>query len=142
MNKMNREAERKRLVELKRQFVENFDCGECQPKNEKCRKCLSEKEVDYLLDSGIIAPPVEVRQKVYVIHNRRIWFAVGCLALVALMCIMVIVTTIGTIIMCPGYADPFGDFLICITSGFFALIIFIAIWNLMRIKKGFKSRFK
>lgn len=53
---MNREAERKRLVELKRQFVENFDCGDCQPENEKCRKCLSEKEADHLLDNGIVVP--------------------------------------------------------------------------------------
>lgn len=72
----------------------------------------------------------------------RIWFAVGCLALVALMCIMAIVTTIGAAIMCPGYADLFNDVLICITSGVFALVIFITIWNLMRIKKRFKSRFK
>ena len=63
---MNREAERKRLVELKRQFVENFDCGDCQPENEKCRKCLSEKEADHLLDNGIVVPPVKVGDKVYV----------------------------------------------------------------------------
>lgn len=62
---VNREAERKRLVELKSQFVENFDCGDCQPENEKCRKCLSEKEADHLLDNGIVVPPVKVGQTIY-----------------------------------------------------------------------------
>ena len=67
---MNREAERKRLVELKRQFVENFDCGDCQPENEKCRKCLSEKEAAHLLDNGIVVPPVKVGQTVYFVARN------------------------------------------------------------------------
>ena len=69
---MNREAERKRLVELKRQFVENFDCGDCQPENEKCRKCLSEKEADHLLDNGIFAPTVKINTFAYFFSRNKV----------------------------------------------------------------------
>ena len=61
---MNRESERKRLVEI---LKENCHC-----KNEDCEKCSSNgicfsyREADHLLDNGIIAPTVEVGQTVYV----------------------------------------------------------------------------
>lgn len=50
-------TDRERLIELKINFVENFDCGYCNPSNDKCRKCLSEKEADYLLENGVIVTP-------------------------------------------------------------------------------------
>ena len=56
---------RDRLIELKTQFVENFDCGDCKPDNVKCRKCLTEKEADYLLANGVIVPPCKVGDTVY-----------------------------------------------------------------------------
>lgn len=66
-------TDRERLIELKINFVENFDCGDCKPSNNKCRKCLSEKEADYLIKHGIIVPPCKVGDTVYYItgigHN-------------------------------------------------------------------------
>lgn len=69
----------------------------------------------------------------------RIWFAVVSLAVVAVMCIALIVTTIMTMIMCPGYANPFIDTVVCVIAGIFAVGILITIWNLIRIKKHFKE---
>ena len=60
---------RDRLIELKRQFVESFECKDCTPENEKCGKCLTEKETDYLLENGVIAPPCKVGDKVYIIDE-------------------------------------------------------------------------
>ena len=59
-------TDRERLIELKINFVENFDCGDCKPSNNKCRKCLSEKEADYLLEHGVIVPPCKVGDTVYI----------------------------------------------------------------------------
>lgn len=58
-------TDRERLIELKINFVENFDCGDCKPSNNKCRKCLSEKEADYLIEHGVIVTPCKVGDKVY-----------------------------------------------------------------------------
>ena len=58
-------TDRERLIELKINFVENFDCGDCKPSNNKCRKCLSEKEADYFLEHGVIVLPCKVGDKVY-----------------------------------------------------------------------------
>ncbi len=69
----------------------------------------------------------------------RIWFAIVCLALVAVMCIALIVTTIMAGIICPGYANPFIDTVVCVIAGIFAVGILITIWNLIRIKKRFKE---
>ena len=66
-------TDRERLIELKINFVENFDCGDCKPSNNKCRKCLSEKEADYLLEHGVIVPPCKFGSGCYVIptiHNK------------------------------------------------------------------------
>lgn len=60
---MNREAERKRLVEI---LKENCHCI-----NEDCEKCSSNgicfthREADHLLDNGIVVPPYKVGTKVY-----------------------------------------------------------------------------
>lgn len=72
----------------------------------------------------------------------RIWFAIVSFAVTALMCVAVIVTTVATAIICPDYKNLLTDTIICVFAGVCALGILIGIWNLMRIKKGFKSRFK
>mgnify|MGYP003418984875 CR=1 FL=1 len=66
---------RDRLIELKIQLVQNFYCGDCKPSNDKCRKCLTEKEADYLLENGIIVPPCKVGDTVYVITEKRPCYA-------------------------------------------------------------------
>ena len=58
-------TDRERLIELKINFVENFDCGDCKPSNNKCRKCLSEKEADYFLEHGVIVMPCKVGDTLY-----------------------------------------------------------------------------
>ena len=58
-------TDRERLIEMKINFVENFDCGDCKPSNNKCRKCLSEKEADYLLEHGVIVLPCKVGDTLY-----------------------------------------------------------------------------
>lgn len=62
----------------------------------------------------------------------RIWFAIGCLALVALMCIAVIVTTIAAGVMCPGYAEPKLDSGICIICAVYIAGIVGVIRRLVR----------
>ena len=79
-------TDRERLIELKINFVENFDCGDCKPSNNKCRKCLSEKEADYLIANGVIVPPetgigdvsdgYHTFNELY--HHRAILFSVIC----------------------------------------------------------------
>ena len=49
-------TDREQLIELIINFVESFDCGNCKPSNDKCKKCLSENEADYLLEHGVIVP--------------------------------------------------------------------------------------
>ena len=62
-------TDRERLIELKINFVENFDCGDCKPSNNKCRKCLSEKEADYFLEHGVIVPPCKLGDIVYTTYR-------------------------------------------------------------------------
>ena len=65
-------TDRERLIEMKINFVENFDCGDCKPSNNKCRKCLSEKEADYFLEHGVIVLPCKVGDTVYVLTSDSI----------------------------------------------------------------------
>ena len=62
--------QREKLIELKTKFVESFECGDCTPANDKCRKCLTEKETDYLLKNGVIVPPCKVGDTLYRIDYR------------------------------------------------------------------------
>ena len=62
-------TDRERLIELKINFIENFDCGNCKPSNEKCKKCLSENEADYRLEHGVIVPQCKVGDTVYCINT-------------------------------------------------------------------------
>ena len=66
-------TDRERLIELKINFVENFCCGDCKPSNDKCRKCLSEKESDYLLEHGVIVLPCKVGDTIYQTDGVRIY---------------------------------------------------------------------
>ena len=66
-------TDRERLIELKINFVENFYCEDCKPSNDKCRKCLSEKEADYLLEHGVIVLPCKVGDTVYQVDAERIY---------------------------------------------------------------------
>lgn len=63
-------TDREKLIDLKTKFVEGFDCGICTPANDKCRKCLTEKEADYLLANGVIVPPCKVGDTVYAIGDK------------------------------------------------------------------------
>ena len=64
----------------------------------------------------------------------RNWFAVGCLIVVDISCISAIATTIAADIMCPEYADPLADAIMCIVFAIFAVGIAIGIWNMLRIE--------
>lgn len=57
---MNREAERKRLVELTRKHLK-------EELGMNIHTDILEKYADHLLDNGIIIPPVKVGQTVYII---------------------------------------------------------------------------
>ena len=65
-------TDRERLIELKINFIENFDCGNCKPSNDKCKKCLSENEADYLLEHAVIVSPCKVGDTVYVVYSNEI----------------------------------------------------------------------
>lgn len=67
---MNREAERKRLVEL----IDNF-CKEELGAN--LNKDILEKVADNILDDGWMRPPVKVGQTVYVIYDKKVYEAVA-----------------------------------------------------------------
>jgi hypothetical protein len=60
---MNRESERKRLVEILKQNCHciNEDCEKCSSNG----ICFTHREADHLLDNGIFVPPVKVGDMVY-----------------------------------------------------------------------------
>ncbi len=61
---MNRESERKRLVELLSQFERT--CPEnCTGLEKSCTQCVLEQKADHILDDGWMRPPVKVGQTVY-----------------------------------------------------------------------------
>ena len=62
---------REKLIDLKIKFVESFDCGNCKPEIDKCKKCLTEKEADYLLANGVIVPPCPIGTKIYMLVTKR-----------------------------------------------------------------------
>jgi hypothetical protein len=62
---MNREAERKRLVEL----VDNFLKEEL---GTNLNEDILDKFADHLLDNGVIAPPVKVGDTVYYVGDTEI----------------------------------------------------------------------
>ena len=57
---VNREAERKRLVELTNNFLK-------EELGMNIHTDILEKHADHLLDNGIVVPPVKVGQTVYII---------------------------------------------------------------------------
>lgn len=67
---MNRESERKRLVELCENVVMSCKsslCADCEHNKVDYPHCMSEHFADHLLANGIVVPPVKVGQKVYII---------------------------------------------------------------------------
>jgi len=65
---MNRESERKRLVELCEDVVlscKSSLCADCEHNKIDYPHCMSEHFADHLLDNGIIVPPVKVGDVVY-----------------------------------------------------------------------------
>ena len=61
---MNRESERKRLVELLSQFERT--CPEnCTGLEKSCTQCVLEQKADHILDDGWMRPPVKVGDVVY-----------------------------------------------------------------------------
>ena len=68
---MNRESERKRLVELIAKSGLVLVYGGIHPDTHKCQESLA----DYLLDNGIVVPPVKVGQKLYLISDGLYWEA-------------------------------------------------------------------
>ena len=66
---MNRESERKRLVELigkRRQICKNANCGLCGYASfGGYPQCQDKKLADILLDNGVVVPPCKVGEKVY-----------------------------------------------------------------------------
>ena len=80
---MNREAERKRLVELLRAMEDNatitcprysdgatlMTCNGCQYDMEDGSCDYAGREADHLLDNGAIVPPVKVGQTVYIVSE-------------------------------------------------------------------------
>lgn len=71
---VNRETERKRLVELISQF-ERVCSDSCTGLEKSCTQCVLEQKADYILDNGIVVPPVEVGQILYVIEAGLIFEA-------------------------------------------------------------------
>ena len=72
---MDREAERKRLLELLKEF--------CHCKNEDCEKCRNNgtcflcQIVNHFLDNGVNTPPVKAGQTIYVIYDKKVYEAVA-----------------------------------------------------------------
>ena len=64
---MNRESERKRLVEILKQNCHciNEDCEKCSSNG----ICFTHREADHLLDNGVIVPPCKVGEVFY--HIRK-----------------------------------------------------------------------
>ena len=70
---MNREAERKRLVELCEDVVlscKSSLCADCEHNKIDYPHCMSEHFADHLLDNGIVVPPVKVGDKVWLISEN------------------------------------------------------------------------
>lgn len=63
---MNRESERKRLVEL----INNYPCMSTA---EDCfMESISDDLAAYLLDNGIVVPPVKVGEDIYTIQSGKV----------------------------------------------------------------------
>ena len=61
--------ERKRLIELLKQtcHCKDEDCSNCSSNG----ICFAHREADYLLDNGVIVPPVKVGDDVYTVNKRN-----------------------------------------------------------------------
>lgn len=76
---VNREAERKRLVELIGSKVcDDYspNCDEYSPHTcEKCyaNSCRIGELADHLLDNGVVVPPVKVGDKIYYLIGKKVF---------------------------------------------------------------------
>lgn len=62
-------SERERLIELLKQncHCEDEDCSNCSSNG----ICFTHREADYLLENGVIVPPVKVGDTIYMIVEKR-----------------------------------------------------------------------
>lgn len=68
---MNREAERKRLVESLSRF--EITCHEtCTGLEKSCTQCVLEQVADHLLYNGIFAPPVKINTFAYFFIRNKV----------------------------------------------------------------------
>ena len=64
-------SERERLVELIDDFGDDVSlCDVCSRPREDCEGCTNEQLAEYLLENGVIVPPVKVGGIVWVIYNK------------------------------------------------------------------------
>ena len=74
-------SERKRLVELIDDFGDDVSlCDVCSRPREDCEGCTNEQLAEYLLENGVIVPPVKVGDTVYEIQQDRTlqkWYVYG-----------------------------------------------------------------
>ena len=74
---MNRESERKRLVELiekQREECKVANCGLCGLAGfGKYPECQNKRLADILLANGVIVPPVKVGDKVYFLYEKKVF---------------------------------------------------------------------
>ena len=65
-------CDRKRLIELIDDFGDDVAlCDVCSRPREDCEGCTNEQLADYLLENGVIVPPVKVGDTIYMIVEKR-----------------------------------------------------------------------
>lgn len=63
-------TQRERLIELIDDFGDDVAlCDVCDRPREDCAGCTNEQLAEYLVENGVIVPPVKVGQTVYIVHN-------------------------------------------------------------------------
>lgn len=64
-------SERERLIKLIDDFGDDVSlCDVCNRPPEDCEGCTNEQLAEYLLENGVIVPPVKVGGIVWVIYNK------------------------------------------------------------------------
>lgn len=66
-------SEKERLIELIDDFGDDVTlCDVCSRPREDCEGCTNEQLAEYLVENGVIAPPVMVGQTVYYVYLNKI----------------------------------------------------------------------
>ncbi len=106
---VNRETERKRLVELigkRRQICKNANCGLCGYASfGGYPQCQDKKLADILLDNGIVVPPVKVGDKVYYISEHPLNLSVWANTVYEATVIRIVTTHLGTTLVIQIHND-------------------------------------